>query len=70
MERLLPATLLAVLSAPSASAAMSEQIVRYTIGARLDPAGKTITGRETLAWRNASPDSIPELRFHLYLNAF
>jgi hypothetical protein len=71
MERLLlTTTLLAGFSASAAGAAMSDQVVRYTIGARLDPAGKTITGRETLAWRNESPDSIAELRFHLYLNAF
>jgi len=49
---------------------MSDQVVRYQIGARLDPAGKTITGRETLSWRNESAAAVPELRFHLYLNAF
>src|SRR6185503_6665950 len=27
-------------------------------------------GREQLTWRNASPDTINELQFHLYLNAF
>lgn len=71
MERLLLTTLLlAGLSGSAAGAAMSDQIVRYNISARLDPASKTITGRETLAWRNESPDTIPELRFHLYLNAF
>jgi len=69
-RRLLAVTLFAGLFAPAASAAMSDQVVRYTIAARLDPANKTITGRETLAWRNESPDAIPELRFHLYLNAF
>jgi len=67
---LLAVTLLAGLWAPAASAAMSNQVVRYTIAARLDPSNKTIIGRETLAWRNESSDTIPELRFHLYLNAF
>jgi hypothetical protein len=54
----------------AASAAMSDQVVAYRIRAQLDPARKTISGRETLAWRNASPDVVRELRFHLYLNAF
>jgi len=71
MERLLlNIAILAGFSAAAAGAAMSDQIVRYNIGARLDPANKTITGRETLAWRNESPERISELRFHLYLNAF
>jgi hypothetical protein len=67
---LLSAALLAGLSASPAGAAMSDQVVRYTIGARLDPAAKTIAGHESLSWRNESPDSVSELRFHLYLNAF
>jgi hypothetical protein len=45
-------------------------IVDYHIRARLDTSLKAIDGQETLTWRNDSPDSIGELRFHLYLNAF
>jgi hypothetical protein len=70
MQRLVPAIALLAAFCPAAPAAMSDQIVRYNIAAHLDPAAKTITGRETLVWRNESPDTIPELRFHLYLNAF
>ncbi len=29
-----------------------------------------LEGREQILWRNASPDTIRELQFHLYLNAF
>ena len=54
----------------SAAAPPSPPVVEYTIEAALDPAEKTLEGRETLVWRNPSGDSVPELRFHLYLNAF
>jgi hypothetical protein len=53
-----------------AQAALSEHIVAYSIHAELDPAKKTVTGQETLTWRNTSRDAVGELRFHLYLNAF
>ncbi len=45
-------------------------IVRYKMTAALDAATKTIKGHYTLVWRNHSPDTIPDLYFHLYLNAF
>jgi hypothetical protein len=71
MKRMVPRiAVLAGFFAAGASAGMSDQIVRYNIRARLDPATQTITGQETLVWRNESPDKIGELRFHLYLNAF
>jgi hypothetical protein len=45
-------------------------IVRYKMSARLDPATHTVKGHYNLAWRNHTADSIPDLYFHLYLNAF
>src|SRR5579863_489619 len=63
------AILMAAMAA-AAHGALSDHIVRYTIRATLDPAKKTVTGNETLTWRNTSPDTVGELRFHLYLNAF
>ncbi len=45
-------------------------IVRYKMTARLDPETKTIKGHYTLTWWNHTEDSIPDLYFHLYLNAF
>jgi hypothetical protein len=67
---MIPTFLAAVLISSAAHAAMSDQIVRYNIRAKLDPGAHTITGAETLTWRNTSPDTIGELQFHLYLNAF
>lgn len=42
----------------------------YDIDVRLDPAARTITGREVITWRN--PGQIPafSIRLHLYWNAF
>ncbi len=45
-------------------------IVHYKMSARLDPATKTVKGHYTLTWWNHTEDSIPDLYFHLYLNAF
>jgi len=49
---------------------LEHPIVRYKISARLDPVAKTVKGHYTLAWWNHTNDSIPDLYFHLYLNAF
>lgn len=49
---------------------LSPRIANYQIDVTLDPDRKTLSGRETLTWRNTSPDVISELPFHLYLNAF
>ena len=45
-------------------------VVEYRIEVTLDPATKILKGRERLTWRNPSDDAVPELRFHMYLNAF
>ena len=74
MHRFLAAlgmTLWVLLAAISASAKyIPDPIVLYKIEARLDPAAKTVTGHETIVWRNHTSDVIPDLQFHLYLNAF
>ena len=49
---------------------LSPRIVTYAISVSLDPVEKTLTGKETLTWRNTSSDRVGELQFHLYLNAF
>ena len=50
------------------------EIASYKIDARLALDERQhptkLTGSEQLTWRNASPDTINELQFHLYLNAF
>ena len=42
----------------------------YSISARLLPEQKAVEGRAHLWWKNDSGDPLPELRFHLYMNAF
>lgn len=49
---------------------VSPPVVEYRIEVSLDPATKILKGRETLTWRNPSTDTVGELRFHMYLNAF
>ncbi len=45
-------------------------IVRYKMSARLNAETKTVKGHYTLTWWNHTDDSIPDVYFHLYLNAF
>lgn len=47
-----------------------DPIVRYRIEAQLDAAAKTVKGHEVIIWRNHSAEQVPDLQFHLYLNAF
>ncbi len=51
-------------------APLSDRRVRYQIDARLDTGKKEIYGRERLTWRNPAAHPVPDLQFHLYLNAF
>jgi hypothetical protein len=46
------------------------EVVDYDIQVRLDPNEKRLEGRERIVWRNPSQDTVPDLWFHLYLNAF
>src|SRR5262245_3495325 len=47
-----------------------QQRTDYTINARLDPSTSRITGRETIAYSNNSPDSLRSLVFRLDMNMF
>ncbi len=69
MKRIL---FLFVLCLPLAAVAkfIPDPIVRYKIDARLDAQKKTITGHETIVWKNHTQETVPDLQFHLYLNAF
>src|SRR6187401_1193750 len=51
-------------------APLSPRNANYTITARLDPATRTITGSETITWRNITTVAATELQFHLYWNAW
>ena len=43
---------------------------RYDIRVELDDAAKMLRGVEELVWVNPTRDEVPDLRFHLYWNAF
>jgi len=49
---------------------LSPRNANYTIDASLEPARRTITGRELITWRNISTKTATELQFHLYWNAW
>jgi peptidase M1-like protein len=49
---------------------LSPRNANYTITARLDPATRTITGTETIKWRNITSRPAADLQFHLYWNAW
>lgn len=53
---------------------LSKRVVEYRIDARLeldsDRHPSMVKGRESLTWKNDSIDTVSELQFHLYLNAF
>lgn len=49
---------------------LSPRIANYNIDVKLEPATRKLYGKEQLLWHNKSSDTITELQFHLYLNAF
>lgn len=51
-------------------ATLSDQVVSYTIEARLDPQAHTIEGKQRMTWRNRSQQPVDAVYLHLYLNAF
>ena len=57
-------------TAAAATPQRSPGNANYRIAARLDPKARTITGDETLTWRNISANATSTLQFHLYYNAW
>ena len=49
---------------------LSPRIANYNIDVRLDTEKRMLEGQELLIWYNKTPDTINELQFHVYLNAF
>jgi hypothetical protein len=49
---------------------LSPRLANYDIAATLDAKSKTVTATETITWKNHTSDTIPDIRLHLYLNAF
>jgi hypothetical protein len=58
------------LLAPLAQASLTTPIASYAIEVALDVEAKKLTGHETITYTNTTADPIPDLTFHLYLNAF
>lgn len=54
----------------SASGPLSDRIANYDISATLNADTKIIDGQMTLNWKNTSNDTLFEMHFHTYLNAF
>jgi hypothetical protein len=50
--------------------ARSPRNANYDIEVRLDHASRTLSGRQTIRWRNTSAKPTSELQFHLYWNAW
>ncbi len=77
METNLVAAILVLIFSGQASAqmkifepALSPRIANYDLEVKLDGKRRIVTGKETLFWQNQSKDTITELQFHLYPNAF
>jgi hypothetical protein len=80
MRGVLVALLLAAIAMPAPASAqlrstgalppLSPRNANYTISARLDPRTRTITGSETIVWRNITSRAAADLQFHLYWNAW
>src|SRR5262252_7069774 len=78
-DALLALALLAIaassaLAQPASTGALepprSPRNASYTINARLEPASRTITASEAIAWRNITSKPATELQLHLYWNAW
>ena len=49
---------------------LSQRTANYQMQVQYDHAAKSVAAHETLTWVNSSPDTIREMRFYMYLNAF
>ncbi len=57
-------------SPTSEKKALSNRIANYDMWVQLNPETKIVNGDMVINWKNTSPDTIKELHFHLYMNAF
>ena len=57
-------------TSPSQSDSASENELEYTIDARLEEGSQILHCEETIIWTNKSGESVSDLWFHTYLNAF
>lgn len=49
---------------------LSERITGYKMEVKLDNEAKTVSGTMQAFWVNKSTDTVPDIRMHLYMNAF
>jgi len=49
---------------------LSERITGYKMDVKLDTDAKTVSGNMEAFWVNKSTDMVPDIRMHLYMNAF
>ena len=49
---------------------MSHRLTGYKMDVELDPDKKTVSGTMEAFWVNSSDDIVPDIRMHMYLNAF
>jgi hypothetical protein len=49
---------------------LSERITGYKMDVKLDTDEKTVSGNMKAFWVNKSSDTVPDIRMHLYMNAF
>jgi hypothetical protein len=49
---------------------LSERITGYKLDIKLDTDAKTVSGNMAAFWVNKSSDTVPDIRMHLYMNAF
>ncbi len=49
---------------------LSERTTGYKIDVKLDTDAKTVSGNMEAFWVNKSADTVPDIRMHLYMNAF
>ncbi len=56
--------------APLFDSPLSSRIANYAIRAELLPREKAVKAEYRLEWKNLSADTVHDLQFHLYLNAF
>jgi hypothetical protein len=59
-----------LLTAPPVQADRPPPVASYTIEVTLDVEAKTLTAHEVITYVNTTDEPIPDLTFHLYLNAF
>jgi len=49
---------------------LSDRVTGYRIDVNLDTGSKTVNGNMEAFWVNKSSDTVPDIRMHLYMNAF